>query len=179
MATNRTLIRHLRRGRLTHEQDMVLQYGADDRWADAFRDEDEHRDAWIRNRDRLLAWYRHGHRPAAWWQFEAGDLRYPGYDREQSTLYQAGILGEEEAAALMSEWRREFERAQAADFWLCLGPGRFLKGAPARRRHYEWADVPKSLLVQWTKERRRGRKIIRELEEASSAETTASESAAR
>ena len=68
------------------------QYGADDRWADAFRDEDEHRDAWIRNRDRLLAWYRHGHRPAAWWQFEAGDLRYPGYDREQSTLYQAGIL---------------------------------------------------------------------------------------
>ena len=70
MATNRTPIRHLRRGRLTHEQDMVLQYGADDRWADAFRDEDEHRDAWIRNRDRLLAWYQHGHRPAAWWQFE-------------------------------------------------------------------------------------------------------------
>ena len=47
MATNRTPIRHLRRGRLTHEQDMVLQYGADARWADAFRDEDEHRDAWM------------------------------------------------------------------------------------------------------------------------------------
>ena len=47
MPTNRTPISHPRRGRLNHEQDMVLQYGADDPWADAFRDEDEHRDAWI------------------------------------------------------------------------------------------------------------------------------------
>ena len=71
----------------------------------------------------------------------------------------------------MSEWREEFVRAQAADFFHCEGPGRFLKGAPARRQHYEWADVPKSLLVQWTKERRRRSRTTRELEATSPAES--------
>ena len=52
MATNRHPIRHSHRGRLNHPQEMVLRYGEDPRW-DAFATEDEHRDAWIRNRDRL------------------------------------------------------------------------------------------------------------------------------
>ena len=60
---------------------MVLFYGKDPRWAAAFHDEEEQRDAWMRNRDRLLAWYRHGRRPMAWWRYET-DLKYPGYNSE-------------------------------------------------------------------------------------------------
>jgi hypothetical protein len=166
MPTNRHPIRHPHRGRLTHAQDMVLQYGFDERWADAFRDESEHRDAWVRNRDRLLAWYRHARRPQAWWHFEA-PFRYPGYDREQSTLYAAGLLTAEELAELDGFWREEFDRAQQPDFFHCEGPGRFLKGEPAKRAHYQWADIPRALVKQWTTQRRR--RTIRELEATSPA----------
>ena len=68
----------------------------------------------------------------------------------------------------MSEWRREFERAQAADFWLCLGPGTL----PQRR-----ARAASGIMSGLTSRRvcscngRRsagaGVKIICELEEAS------------
>ena len=114
---------------------MVLQYGADARWADAFRDEDEHRDAWIRNRDRLLAWCRHGHRPAAWWQFEAGDLQ--GI-RATITSNRRSIRpessGEEECGRThRASGVGNFSGAGERTRYLS-GPGRFLKGAPARRR---------------------------------------------
>ena len=168
MPTNRHPIRHPHRGRLNHAQDMTLQYGPDPRW-DAFRDAAEQRNAWIRNRDRLLAWYRHGRRPAAWWQFEA-PIRYPGYDKEQSTLYAAGLLTAEECAELDDFWRKEFERAQQPDFFHCEGPGQFLKGEPAKRAHYQWADIPRALVKQWTAHRRRPSRTIRELEATSPAE---------
>jgi hypothetical protein len=132
--TNRHPIRHPRRGRLNHAQDMTLRYGEEPRWA-AFHSEDEHRAAWACHRDHLLAGYRHGRRPMAWWQFEAGDLRYPGYDREQSTLYRAGLLGEEERAELLEFWRQEFEKASAPDFWTAVRPNCILEGEPARKAH--------------------------------------------
>ena len=163
MPTNRTPIRHPHRGRLSHEQEMVLQYGAEERWAEAFATEDEYRDAWIRNRDRFLAWYCHGRRPAAWWQFEAGDLRYPGYDREQSTLYRAGLLGEEERAELLGFWREEFEKASAPDFWTALRPNCILEGEPARKAHIRWADIPRELVREWTAQRRRRERTIGKL----------------
>ena len=164
MPTNRHPIRHPRRGRLNHERQMILLYGPDP-GRDAFRSETEHADVWARHRDHLLADYRHGRRPMAWWRFEAGDLRFPGLNHERSTLYEAELLGEEERAELLAWWREQYLRARAPDFWLCLGPGRFLEGAPARRRHYEWADIPKSLLVQWTQERRRRSRTIHALED--------------
>jgi hypothetical protein len=150
---------------LNHGQRMFLLYGPADQWADAFADEREVREAWEQHRARILGHYRRGRRPWGWWQFEAGELRYPGYDREQAVLFEAGLLAPEERAELVTDWRREFERAQAADFWICLGPGRSLKGAPARRQHYKWADVPRELLLRWTRERRRQGKAIRQLEE--------------
>jgi hypothetical protein len=165
MATNRRPIQHPHRGRLSHMQEMVLRYGPDERWADAFCDEEEHRDAWIRNRDRLLASCR-GHRPAAWWRYEAGDLPYPGYEREQSTLYEVGVLGEEERDELVKWWHEQYLRAQAANFWHYLGPGRSLQGAPARRAHYRWADIPASLLAEWSAAHRRRGKTVRKLETA-------------
>ena len=153
MATNRHPIRHSHRGRLNHPQEMVLRYGEDPRW-DAFHSEEEHRDAWLRNRDRFLAQYRYGRRPQAWWQFEA-PIPYPGYDCEQSTLYTAGLLTAEELAELEGFWRKEFERAQQPDFFHCEGPSRFLKGEPAKRAHYQWADIPRALVKQWMVQRRR------------------------
>ena len=165
MATNRHATRHPRRTRLNRAQEMTLLYGPDPRW-DAFRTEEEHRDAWLRNRDRLLAWHRHGHRPMAWWHFES-PIPFLGYDREQAVLFEAGLLGEEESATLVTEWRREFERAQASDFWVCQGPGRFLHGKEARRAYYRWAGIPRDLLKRWTRERRRRSRTVRELEAAS------------
>jgi hypothetical protein len=149
---------------LNHAQQMVLQYGADPRW-DAFHTEEEHRDAWIRNRDRLLAGYRHGRRPAAWWHFEA-PIKYPGYEREQSTLYAARLLSEAERDELVTWWKEQYERAWSAHFFHCEGPGRIFEGPAGRRKHFKWADIPKGLLVEWTKERRRRSRTIRELEEA-------------
>jgi hypothetical protein len=154
MPTNRSFVRRSSRGALTDEQELTLQYGPDPRW-DAFRTEAEYRDAWVRNRDRFLDRYRRGRRPMAWWRFEAGDLRYPGYDRERSVLYASGHLDEDEAAALVTQWREEFEKAQAPDFWLCTGPGTLLHGSAARRAHYRWADIPHVLLMKWRSQRRR------------------------
>lgn len=154
MPTNRTPIRHPRRGRLSHEQEMVLFYGKDPRWAAAFHDEEEQRDAWMRNRDRLLAWYRHGRRPMAWWRYET-DLKYPGYDHERATLFEAGLLSETEAHELQTWWREEFERAYRPKFFFCDGPGLFFSGSVARSKHFAWADIPERLVRRWSHERRR------------------------
>jgi hypothetical protein len=159
MATNRHPIQHPRRGRLNHARAMTLRYGEDPRWG-AFRSEAEHADCWARHRDRLLAEYRSGRRPMAWWKFEAGDLRYPGYNHERSVLFEHGRLDEAECAELVAWWRQEFERTQERGFQLCLGPGRFLKGASARRQHYRWADIPRELLSQWSAEYRRSRRTM-------------------
>ena len=160
MPTNRHPIRHPHRGRLNHLQEMVLVYGEDPRWADAFDDEEAQREAWIRNRERILAGYRHGRRPMAWWTFEA-PIPFPGYERQQSVLFEAGLLGQNEAATLVSEWRRQFERAYEPGFFHCAGPGRIFEGASARRQHFAWAGIPRALLAQWTKERRRRTRVVR------------------
>jgi hypothetical protein len=76
----------------------------------------------------------------AWWSYEA-PIPWPGYERERSTLYAAGLLGEDEKAELEAEWRREFDRAQEPGFTICLGPGEHLEGAAARRVHFRWADI--------------------------------------
>jgi hypothetical protein len=134
----------------------------------AFASDDERRAAWIRDRDRLLAMFSSGpgRRPQAWWRYDAptAGVRWPGLDRERSTLYQAGLLDEAEKAELEADWRREFDDAQDPDFWICLGPGEILEGAAARRAHYREADIPRELIRKWTAERRRQVKTIRELE---------------
>ena len=165
MPTNRTPIRHPHRGRLSHEQEMVLQYGAKERWAEAFATEEEYRDAWIRNRDRLLAGYRNGRRPAAWWTLES-PIPFPGYERQQSVLYEAGLLTEPERAALVDWWREQFERGWGPHFFFCDGPGRFFEGAVGRRKHYDWADIPHELVREWTAQRRRRGRTIGKLAKA-------------
>jgi hypothetical protein len=128
----------------------------------AFGSREEAHRAWLRHRDWLMtAWAKHGKRPAGWWEFEAP---FPRPDeREQSSLYLAGLLTEAETAELLAFWRKEFERAQPADFRMCLGPGRWLQGAAARRAHYLWADIPPSLVRKWAGEHKRRARVIRKL----------------
>jgi hypothetical protein len=110
---------------------MWLQYGFDERWADAFVDEADYRDAWAHHRDKLLQSCGPGRRPIAWWINE-GPCRYPGRDAERRFLFEHNLLGGEERAALLADWRHAFERG------------------------HRWADVPSSLWEQWEAQRRDG-----------------------
>ena len=167
MPTDRKPLHRAHRSRLDSDQEMELWLGPSHRGS-AFESEAQRQWAWTQHRDRVMAvWGKHGKRPWAWWRYESGRA-HPG-DREASTLYEMGVLAPEERAELERWWRGQFERAQAPDFWLCLGPGRFLEDAPARRAHYKWADVPRELLKEWTRERRRRSRTIRELETMSPA----------
>jgi len=92
-------------------------------------------------------------------------------ENQETVLYEAGLLGWEEREHLVVEWRRHFDRAQEPNWpGHCAGikPGAmyatWLTGAAGRRAHYKWAGIPKSLLAQWTEERRRRRKPQAEAE---------------
>jgi hypothetical protein len=162
---------------LSHGQRMFLLYGPADRWDDAFADEREVYEAWNQHRAQILSYYR-GRRPWAWWALESA-IPFPGHDRERAVLYEAGLLGEEERAELVAHWRARFVQAQQPGFTYCVGfakPGdttaTWLEGAPARRAHYRWAGIPRSLLHALLKEWLRGRprsvrsKTVRAPEEA-------------
>jgi hypothetical protein len=137
-----------------------------------FASEGARQAAWLRHRDHLLAAFSSGpgRRLQAWWQYEA-PIVWPGLDRERSTLYAPGLLGEAEKAELEAEWRREFDRAQEPGFSLCLGPGDWLEGAAARRAHYRYADIPRELVKRWTAERKRQARTIRQLQDAAECES--------
>jgi hypothetical protein len=169
MATNRHFIRrHLRR-ELTHAEEMELWLGPSHRGS-LFASREDLQEVWLANRDRVMAAHaKWGRRPMAWWEFEAPFPR-PS-DRERSALFEAGLLGVEEREQLVAWWRRQFERAYEPLFFHCEGPGRYFSGAVGRRKHYRWADIPRSLLKEWAAQRRRRRsKAIRQLVETAAAE---------
>ncbi len=127
--------------------------------------------AWLMNRDRVMAAHaKWGRRPMAWWEFEAPFPR-PS-DRERSALFEAGLLGVEEREQLVAWWRRQFERAYEPLFFHCEGPGRYFSGAVGRRKHYRWADIPRSLLKEWAAQRRRRGRTIRKPATTVAGETT-------
>jgi hypothetical protein len=151
---------------------MFLLSGPADRWDDAFAYEGEVYEAWNQHRAQILSYYRGGRRPWAWWAFESA-TPFPGHDRERGVLFEAGLLGEEERAELVAHWRARFVQAQQPGFMFCVGFAKpsdttatWLKGAAARRAHYRWAGIPRSLLKEWRTQRRRRGRIVRELEEA-------------
>jgi hypothetical protein len=110
----------------------------------------------------MAAWGKHGKRPQAWWEFES-PVAFPRDSRRaQAVLYENDLLTEQEKTELEADWRREFGRAEALD-WYCLGPNRFLTGEEARRAHLKWAGIPRSLLKRWDAERRRRGRTIRKL----------------
>jgi hypothetical protein len=77
-----------------------------------------------------------------WWEFEAGSLKHPGYFRERSVLWRAGVLSQEERSELELQWQMDFDSVQRLD-------------ARTRREHYEYHDIPAELIEQWQAERRR------------------------
>jgi hypothetical protein len=52
----------------------------------------------------------------------AAPIAYPGYETEQSTLYEAGLLDPDERNELLAFWCEQFEKAQKPDFSICMGP---------------------------------------------------------
>jgi hypothetical protein len=120
-----------------------------------FDSREELQTAWEQNRAEVMRlWGSHGRRPMAWWEFDAGDLKHPGYDLERSTLWRAGLLTEAEKTELEHEWRAEFEKAWAPDFMLNVDGRELLTGIRARAAHLRWADVPHELVAAWTAERK-------------------------
>ena len=150
-----------RRHQLNADQEMELWLGPSHRGS-AFTDAAQQRWAWQSNRDRLMQRYAcAGKRPWAWWRLEMG-CPHP-FDHEASTLYEMGLLAPEERAELEHWWHEQYLRAWDPHFFHCEGPGRIFAGADGRRKHLAWADVPKSLLLQWMKEHQRQRRTIRAL----------------
>ena len=145
------------RGELNSDQELFLWLGVG-RDGFPFENDDEARASWQRHAPRLMELFAtRGRRPMAWWWFDA-PIPYPGYDLERSILYEAGLLGEQERESLISEWREEFERAQAPSFGFCAGlrpDGKdvlWLTGQAGREALYAWADIPASLIAQWRTE---------------------------
>jgi hypothetical protein len=130
---------------LTLSELQELWLGAHPTTGSCFGTREELVAAWAAGRAVVMRlWGSHGRRPMAWWEFEAGDLRYPGYDHEKSVLYTAGKLTEAERAELEVVWREAFDQARG-------------KSAKERREHLAHHDVPNELIERWQGERRRRR----------------------
>jgi hypothetical protein len=151
-----------RRGCPSFDQEEELWLGVSHR-GPAFADDAERRECWLRHRAWMMARYAtHGRRPAGWWMYEATVAFPPNGEGQEAILFEHNLLGEQEREQLVAQWRRHFDRAQKPGFSFCTGifkPGAkyatWLEGAAAKRAHYEWAGIPKSLLAQWIEEQRR------------------------
>ena len=119
-----------------------LWLGAHPTTGSCFRSREELVAAWQAGRAVVMRlWGSHGRRPRGWWEFEAGDLKHPGYFRERSVLWRANVLGPEEKLEVEREWRADFDAARKM-------------GAQERREHHEHCDIPTELIREWTAERR-------------------------
>jgi hypothetical protein len=168
MPTERIPIsRHLRH-RLSHWEELSLEYGEAPYHRPGFRDDDARRAAWIRHRGWFMARCRRGQRPQAWWDYECPIPRPDVYEYQKAALWEAGLLTPEERVELEGEWRAEFEQAQAPDFWLCFG-GENLSGAAARRAWYRDRGIPRELVRRWGAARRRRERAVHKLAEPTAA----------
>jgi hypothetical protein len=127
-------------GRLTHAEEQVLLYGPIDS-PDVFPDKAEQKAAWQHNRERLMGHCPEGRRPAAWWEFEGPPGVVCAFDRQSSTLYEAGLLGAVERDVLMAEWRAAFEHVLNSTM-----------SKAQRLKHLLWVDMPPSLFDRWLAE---------------------------
>ena len=161
-------LRRSHRARLNHFQMMELWLGPRSNGS-AFRSDEERREAWFRNRDRVMElWAKGRRRPQGWWYYEApekGLRRYPGYEHERSVLYEfSTVLSVDERAELEAWWRREFERSWDEHFFYCAGPDKNFTGDAARWQHWLFVDLPPPLLEKFMGERQRRGQVICELQ---------------
>jgi hypothetical protein len=121
-----------------------LLYGPDNTGSQ-FATREELRAAWLAHRTECMAlWTQIGRRCLGWWEFECPPGLKFDYDRERSDLWRAGILSADERAELELEWHQAFEWAHSQGF-----------DAIRRRRHFDWADIPRELRKRWRAQRRR------------------------
>ena len=155
MTTNRTPIRRASRGALSSDQEQCLWLGVG-RNGFPFEDEDasqgimgaaQARGSWKLTRVMGTGPMLGGctTRP------RGSNIDYE--TRAQSRLFEARPARTPRKPPRSSRpGRAEFDRCHAPDFTYCGGPGLFLRGREAARQaHLEWADVPASLIPQWSK----------------------------
>jgi hypothetical protein len=155
MPTERIPLQRPRRGHVTSAQWQELWLGPGG--TSVFTSREELKDAWQRARERMVASLSPGRRPMGWWEFDAGDLKHPGYANERSTLWRADKLTPEERVTLETEWKAAFQEAQPDDFTLNDGSGEIFVGDCARAEHYCHHDIPRELIKRWTAAARRRR----------------------
>jgi hypothetical protein len=133
---------------ITSLQEQELWLGASHRGS-LFASDEERRRQWVKHRDRLMQLFaNNGRRPQAWWRYEA-PFKYPGFNRERSALWEAGLLGAAEAQELERSWHEEFNRSLEPGFIFNDGPRGELSGWEAHIAHLVACDVPADLCELW------------------------------
>jgi hypothetical protein len=155
---------------LTLSELQELWLGANPTTGSCFRTREELVAAWTAGRAVVMRlWGSGGRRPKGWWEFDAGDLRHPGFNHERSVLWRANKLSPGEKEGLEAEWKMEFKRAQAPDFSINDGSGEMLRGDCARAAHYAHHDIPRELVRKWSAAQRRRERRAAALEETAAA----------
>ena len=99
--------------------------------------------------------------------------RTRGRDYAAAALHEAGLLTASEVTELAARWRGISSGRRTRDLRICVGfakPGdtvaTWIQGKAARKALYRWSGIPKELIQEWTRERRRRDKTLRKLETA-------------
>jgi len=95
-----------------------------------------------------------GHRPQMFWRYEAQalGLRPFNFNTQKSTLYNAGLLGEQERIELVAFWRKQFD---LAIMWK--------EDAATACKRFRSMDIPVVLIRRWRAERKRHARTIDKL----------------
>jgi len=138
-----------------HLEELDLWLGIEGGTKSAFPTNELRRAAWFQHRDWITARHKaDGFRCIGWWHYEAPIELPPGGENMAAALFEAGLLEEGERSRLIVRWCSEFEQGQA------------LQGA-SKRAYLREAGIPRSLLREWSAERKRRARTIRDLEAAS------------
>jgi hypothetical protein len=133
----------------TDLQEAQLAWGTSHRFGPLFSNDEQAREAWFLNRERLMRLFAFGgRRPLAWWKFEA-KIPWPGFNRERSTLWEANLLGATERRQLEHDWHSEFVQSLAPNFTFRERDGHYLHGHEAHIANLVFHDVPAALAEQW------------------------------
>jgi hypothetical protein len=136
----------------TDLQEAELAWGVSHRLGSTFNNDEEAREAWILNRDRIMNLFAFGgRRPMGWWRHES-PLPWPGFSRERSTLWEAGLLGAAERRALEADWREEFFKSLAPGFTFREREGHYLHGHEAHIAALVFHDCPAALAERFSAE---------------------------
>ena len=130
----------------------------------AFASDEARREAWEVHREYFMSHCRFGARPAAWWDYEAPIARPADRNYGPAALWEAGLLEPREREVCERYWRAHFEQSFEPHFGICLGPGKWLKGEEARKRHWTTYGIPARLIKRWLAERRRRHRAIAKLQ---------------